>query len=277
MLEQQKSINIVLTYGGAPYDAHKFLPRQVQALLHCSPVRPDLHHYWWRAVSASYVARPNRLALRKLRELRVTSVDPKQCIATFVRHGDKGIEMQLLDFDRYRSVAEEMWKQGLLPATAKEVKFHGHFVPSTAGSKNGAEAAPSFNGTLFVTTEDPVVLKQAEAFGAQNNWRIVYTNLFDRAKQTAVKTWDEQHKRGTVAVHDDLEYLSMLLNLEQALQCEAWVCTLASNSCRIMDELRTTVAAKSNRYFADLSTETCEDPPCVADHGKLKAVGVRRR
>lgn len=33
----------------------------------------------------------------------------------------------------------------------------------------------------------------------------------------------------------------MLLNLEYALKCDAFVCTLMSNWCRLIDELRATV------------------------------------
>ena len=40
---------------------------------------------------------------------------------------------------------------------------------------------------------------------------------------------------------DFLEYTSMLLNLEYALKCDAFVGTLASNWCRLVDELRATV------------------------------------
>ena len=34
------------------------------------------------------------------------------------------------------------------------------------------------------------------------------------------------------------EYLDSLLNLELALECGAWVGTLTSNWCRLIDELR---------------------------------------
>ena len=37
------------------------------------------------------------------------------------------------------------------------------------------------------------------------------------------------------------EYLSMLLNLEYSLKCDAFIGTLASNSCRLVDEMRCTV------------------------------------
>lgn len=129
------------------------------------------------------------------------------------------------------------------------------------------------NGTLFITTEDPAVLAAAEEFAKQNHWKISYTNLFDRSKQTASKTWDEQHKKNTVAVHDDLEYMSMLLNLYISSKCEAWVCTIASNSCRIMDEIRATIGGKANRHYADISKETCEDVPCVNNYARIKQFG----
>lgn len=70
---------------------------------------------------------------------------------------------------------------------------------------------------------------------------------------------------GTVAVHDKLEYLSMMLNLYYSVRSEAYVCTMRSNSCRIIDEMRTTVGAKANRFFADISVESCPHPPCL-DH-----------
>jgi hypothetical protein len=60
-----------------------------------------------------------------------------------------------------------------------------------------------------------------------------------------------------------VQYISMLLNLYYALRCEAWVCTLASNSCCIMDELRATVGGKANRYYTDLSVGSCARPPCL--------------
>ena len=109
------------------------------------------------------------------------------------------------------------------------------------------------------------MLEEAELWGKETNWGIAFTNLFDRGSQTAYKTWDEIHRKGYQPVHDNLEYISMLLNLQYALRCETWVCTLASNSCRIIDELRITIGGKANRNYADLSAETCKRPPCIGD------------
>jgi hypothetical protein len=38
---------------------------------------------------------------------------------------------------------------------------------------------------------------------------------------------------------------------------------MASNFCRVFDELRATVAAKADHPYVDLSVETCVHPPCV--------------
>lgn len=37
-----------------------------------------------------------------------------------------------------------------------------------------------FNGTMFLTTEDPKVIEEADAWGKENHWKVMYTNLFDR-------------------------------------------------------------------------------------------------
>ena len=42
----------------------------------------------------------------------------------------------------------------------------------------------------------------------------------------------------------------MLLQL--AVECDAWVCTLGSNWCGVIDELRSTVAGKAHMPFVDI-------------------------
>lgn len=69
-----------------------------------------------------------------------------------------------------------------------------------------------------------------------------------------------------------LEYASNLLTLIDLLQCDSFVCTLSSNYCRILDEYRAMLAAKPGSFFADLSAESCWDPPCVGP-SKFKWMG----
>ena len=78
---------------------------------------------------------------------------------------------------------------------------------------------------------------------------------------------------GTVAVHDKLEYISMLLNQYYALRSEAFVCTLKSNSCRLVDEMRATVGGKANRFYADLSIGSCPHPPCLDTYDYISNYG----
>ena len=42
--------------------------------------------------------------------------------------------------------------------------------------------------------------------------------------------------------HHPLEYLSMLVNIDLSIRCDAWVHTLWSNWNRLIDEMRVTVA-----------------------------------
>lgn len=290
--ESFKGINVVMTYG-RPYDINKFIPYSVKPIFHCAPINYPVWHYYWDAMSAGYILRPNiytKLMLRKLSNDLIL-YNYNDCINMFVRHGDKGIEMALHEFQEYQQVAEQLWTFGLVPGSSKYSKFqvsnHEYLEDSQSHVRYTWTEALHWleqshyqlpiNGTLFITTEDQKVLEEADLWGENNHWKISYTNLFNRSEMTAAKTWKEQHKHGAIDVHDENEYLSMILNLQYSLQCKAWVCTLASNSCRLIDELRSTIAAKANRYFADLSNETCSQLPCVLNPGMFNSSSFHRR
>jgi len=268
----QKGLVIIFTTGGGGYHATKFIPSSVKPIIKCSPMQLHLGFYWWRAVSATFLLRPNDATLGALKPYRdaLALSDREQCVAMFVRHGDKGIEMQLIDFQVYADTAKLLWDQGYLPRHARTVQgpsaIPGLNITHSSSFPFMTENAASNeqkNCTIFVTTEDPGVIKQAQVWGLQRGCRVMYTTMYDRASSIMQFDWNTQHKHGAPLGHHDLEYLSMLLNLEFAIRCEAWVCTIASNSCRVMDELRATLGGKANRYFADLSKETCRRPPCI--------------
>ena len=42
-----------------------------------------------------------------------------------------------------------------------------------------------------------------------------------------------------------------------AVQCDAWVCTLSSNWCILIDELRSTVAEKAGHLYVDIGGGEC--------------------
>jgi len=271
----QKGLNIVYTTGGGAPKAERYVPRAIKQIVDCSPMQRHLHYYWWRAVSATYFLRPNSPTLAAMKKYRdqLPLPDNEQCIAMFVRHGDKGIEMQLIDFDVYAATAKMLWEQGYLPLHARSTAGpsaipglnFSHSNPSQVYDPAVAAANEQQNCTIFVTTEDPAVIKQAQEWtqkGGSSCSRVMFTTLYDRATSIMQYDWKTQQGRNKPAGHHDNEYLSMLLNLEYSTRCEAWVCTMASNSCRVMDELRATLGGKANRYFADLSKETCRKTPC---------------
>ena len=57
-----------------------------------------------------------------------------------------------------------------------------------------------------------------------------------------------KHMGGTSVMMDSL------LGLSLALQCDAWVITMNSNWCRVIDELRATVARKAHCSMVDVGT-----------------------
>jgi len=187
--------------------------------------------------------RPNPstlLEIEKYRQLPISSTDA--CVAMHVRRGDKSIEMSLIPTENYLSAAQYIWDH--------------HMVERSRGQEKPI---------LFVSSEEPSVFTEAEQWGKAHNWTVLYTNLFDRSTVSARLDFNAtslERKNKIPSVHHELEYISMLVNLDYALRCQGWVCTLASNTCRLIDELRATIGGKINNPFADLSIETCSAPPC---------------
>ena len=242
-----------------------YIPFEVRHILfNCSPVLDHARHYWWRAVALTYLLRPNKETSALLANYSTLSIpDFEQCIAMYVRHGDKSVEMKLVDLQTYLNSATALWRRGLKPVSYSTISAPSITGREGEGYNNLSNSNSNSNGTIFLGTEDPAVLSEATEWGRSNGWNIAFTNLFDRAEVSAKESW--AGKRGKAEVHHPLEYLSMILNLQYALKSQAWVCTLASNFCRVIDELRATVGAKANHLFVDLSSETCARPPCVGD------------
>ena len=137
-------------------------------------------------------------------------------------------------------------------------------VLSSDRSSNKIRQSP----IMYLGTEDPDVLDSALAWGKRNGWRVLYTSLFDRR---SVDTWrnateQQRLKNHHAFVHHPLEYFSMVLNLDAHIRCSGFVCTEKSNFCRVIDELRATVAGKANREYYTLNpcaANKGETPPCV--------------
>lgn len=219
---------------------HAYIPPVFDRLLACSPVKPELYYFWWRAVSVTYLIRPNAATLQQLEEVAdpIIKRSGGRCIATYVRHGDKGSEMQLVPFERYRKSAEAIW----------DAKFTD--VPSNSEASMSKEFADK--KIMWLASEDPDVFREGSDWGKKERILIRYHRYKDEFFESG---WKEPHQ---------WTYFSYLMNLAESMRCEVMICTYQSNTCRIWDELRATVGAKANRYTSDVNYPLCNgDTPCI--------------
>jgi hypothetical protein len=224
-------------------DINNVMPFSLRNVFKCTQIRH--YRYWWRAVSASYFLRPNELTINLMNTYRSSDTlnfnsEKERCISIYIRKGDKNLEMQLINNNKYFETAKLIWDNNYI-------------------------AEPHIgNGIIFIGSEDPIALNEAKQWGIDNKWKILYTNLFDRSFVSAGYNWTVQHhlRQTYQDKYDELEYFSMILNLDYHLKCSAFVCTLPSNFCRIIDELRATIGNKINASYADLN-KNCV-PPCIS-------------
>ena len=237
-LSGHSAVLIDLDWRIGSYEAqYKIIPYKLSRQLECGPVAREARYLWWRSIAITYLLRPNAETLQLIAQNRQVSINnTNPCISVYIRHGDKKSEMKLIQTDQY-------W-------AAVEFLVHEGFLPGYNGSAN-----QTYKGTIFLGTDDPQALQDTVNWGQVKGYDIQYTKILDRSEQL-------KHQAAVPGTRSELEYISYLVNLEYALKCEAWVCTLGSNTCGIIDDMRVTVAGKSNRAFLDLSTETCSSPPC---------------
>jgi len=197
---------------------------------------------WWKAQAVAYLMRPNQRTLLELAMRRrevfthSPSVMPKGTVSAHVRHGDKGLEMKLLPMRAY-----------LTAATLLLDVFEGH-----------ATRPWSNNKAVFVSTEDPDAITTALSWAhkahntqtTENNphietdsWNIYYTDI----PRSNLPLTGLVQKFGGVN-----EMLNGLLNLQLAVECDFWVCTLSSNWCGLIDELRSISAGKASHPYVDI-------------------------
>ena len=209
---------------------NNFIPESLRSWLECSQFHHKKYRYWWRAASAAFFLRPNEHTKKKFDEFRNrfgkknkkkaqllskigSSTYP--CVSVYIRKGDKHVEMELREPQVYFKAAEDIWNR---------------FNIGSSSSGGGGKSNP----IMFIGSEDPAAIKEAKKWGLRHNWTVLHTNLFDRRD---VSTWMNQteqiqlRQRGLLK-HHELEYLSMLYNLDIHLRCQAFVCAFGSNFCR---------------------------------------------
>lgn len=225
------------------------VPEVFRTLLsECSPVKSKFWFYWWRAQSIAYLVRfnsPTRKALDMLRKRTmkvarnrsIEKVDslPSGAVSMHVRHGDKGREARLFRFDDYRDYAEKLANGNQsIRVLYKEVAEGQQTF--TYPQKHFAKRA------MFISTEDQKVIDQALSL---EGWDIFYCEV----KRPNVDVFAQMKNKGVTT-----EVLEAFLNLELSLEADAWVCTLSSNWCRLIDELRMTIAGKAGSPYINLAT-----------------------
>ena len=99
---------------------------------------------------------------------------------------------------------------------------------------------------IFLSTEDPSTI---EFFARQPLWDVSYTNV----------TRKPDINKSTLSYVAEIggyeEMLNSLVNLDLALECDAWIGTMSSNWCRLIDELRATVRCKAHGPYLDAVQE----------------------
>jgi hypothetical protein len=238
LIEKYKS-DKTLIHGTVDMDfLGHVIPFSLVEVVNCSPMRQDFTIYWWRAIAATYMLRPNNLTLEwlyKNRPKRFHHTD--NSINIYIRRGDKTLdEMKSVTSDAYISAANIIWRDKLIS------KVNGENIT---------------HHKIFFESEDASANLEVEALSKLCSWEFFNTTFYDRSiHQSKLKANN----------HHELEYLGMIHTLDTAMISSGWVCTLASNVCRLIDELRTTIAGKLRYPYADLSEETCTNVPCIGSN-----------
>lgn len=211
------------------------VPRVFDAFLITSPIDPRKFYYWWRAQSVAFLIRPNAKLYAEM-DARKSVLFPntidRGTISCHIRHGDKWIETQLVEDTVYVKAIEHVYQRG-----------------NYEGSHLGRN--------VFLSTEDPESVKH---FLGLKHWKTSYLDIPRKPDHT--KTTVEYAKELGPA-HD---MIHSMINLDLALQCDAWVGTLSSNWCRLIDELRSTVRCKAHGVYWDAQQD---NPPENLDWRKF--------
>lgn len=201
------------------------VPPILQTFLNMSPVDPSKHFYWWRAQSASFLLRPNKRTSEEMRRHRLL-IFPREkilkgTISCHIRRGDK-------------------WKE--FANTGDAAYVHALKQLRVQAEHRGIE----LNKEIFLSTEDPGAITYFENL---KDWTTYYT-IVPRKPDRNRDNQDYAREFGPAR-----EMINSLINLDLALQCDAWVGTLTSNWCRLIDELRSTLRCKANALYIDAAQQ----------------------
>ncbi|KAK6538637.1 hypothetical protein TWF694_010215 [Orbilia ellipsospora] len=195
-------------------------------------MHPDAIKYWWRAQAAAYMMRMNGRALRRLKSLRIdrnlhsastyghtrqpvpATVPfplPDGSFSAHVRHGDKGVEIELIPFRKYVDRAEEYAAMNMI-MTRK---------------------------ICFISTEDASVIEEAKLIGnawisrnttSNENWTWIWSNI-PRINGGPVEQLNSFGNRTDMSI-------KWMMQLFFAIEAPNILGTRGSGWNRMIDELR---------------------------------------
>ena len=214
---RQQHLKVIRSDIRSPIADVGLVPAALKATLLQSPIPPDKLYFWFRAQAIAYLIRPTSRTLLEIdtRKAKQAWVGvPDGSISIHIRHGDKGIEMELEPDVEYAQKAEEL-----------------------------VAAYPKLKRVIFLSTEDP---KSVEYFKQLGNWTILTLHVPRPDLDMVIGPTAYAQQIGP-----DEEMLNSLVNLDLALTCSAWVGTIASNWNRLIEELRSTVRCKAHMPYID--------------------------
>mmetsp|Transcript_20255 Transcript_20255/g.61032 ORF Transcript_20255/g.61032 Transcript_20255/m.61032 type:complete len:429 (-) Transcript_20255:963-2249(-) len=202
------------------------VPRAFNQLLDGSNVPVARRYYWYRSQAAAYVVRLNDRTVAKLQEIRAERFTEtpslNHAISVHIRRGDKWREAEPVSDRAYSLAAENMHKllevSGRYPTPEKKA--------------------------VFVSTEDAAAL---DYFVNQTDWDVHWVKDPVMLKSNST-LWSIDY---AALIGPSRDMLGSLLNLQLAMECSAWVGTLSSNWCRLIDQMRSTVGCKAHLPYSD--------------------------
>jgi hypothetical protein len=182
---------------------------------------PTHRMWWWRAIGAAYIVRPNErtygeLALRRRTKL-VGDALRDGCVGLYIRHGDKHTETKVFSDQQYESAVNSL-----------------------------RSIDQSLSRQLFLSTEDSATI--AYYRNASHHWSTTYV---DMPMKTASKS--NLAYMAENGYHEEM--LNGLLNLQLILECDGFVGSILSNWARLIEELRSTVWCKADAVYFDVDNQ----------------------
>ncbi|CAE7424387.1 Fut8 [Symbiodinium sp. CCMP2592] len=218
------------------------VPRVFKELLRCSRYPKNYWIKWWRAQTAAFLVRPSSSTLDELQNLRKGSLVGEMqdaVLGSYVRHGDKYYEAKEYEFKDYMHIYSWILRSDAeverrCPDASRMLAPFKKQLPRLRAAQR-----------LYLGSDDPTVLEEASRSFSCSGC-LVYMNVSRLSKRRPLM--EVQKLLGAKQM-----VMESLLNLQLLMESDAFVCTWTSNWCRLVDELRMTVALKANHLSLEVN------------------------